>query len=84
MVVAFDQEFRRAMANLWTIPVRGSEDMKKDIYAHVVSKGAAYYDEIVSHPERIPQDVGPGDPCFIGVAGEVFFERFGEEITLQD
>jgi hypothetical protein len=84
VLVAFYKEYCRAMGNLKKhLDAPGSEDMQKDIFSHVVSRGRELYDEVLAHPERLPQNVGPGDVELYGVAGRVFWERFEDEITLQ-
>jgi hypothetical protein len=84
VLITFHKEFQRAIGNLGMhLEAPGSADMQKDIFSHVVSRGADFYDEVLAHPERLPQDVGPRGVDFYGVAGEVFWERFQEEITLQ-
>jgi hypothetical protein len=94
LLISFDKEFMRALSNLWKeVEAAGpqphspfgimSEDMKKDLFAHVVSRGARYYDDILHYPERIPCNVGPNDVDFQGIAGQVYSERFGDEIALQ-
>ncbi|MCA9068370.1 MAG: hypothetical protein KDA84_05580 [Planctomycetaceae bacterium] len=84
-LIAFDKEFRRAAANLWDIDVPDhTEDMLKDLYAQVVSKGKEFYDHVINNPERIAEDTEIGAPLLIEVAGEVFWEKFGEEIIDQE
>ena len=84
VLIAFHKAFCRAMGNLREeLGAPGSEDMQKDIFSHVVSRGREFYDEVLTHPERLPQNVGPQDVEFYGVAGRVFWERFEDEITLQ-
>ena len=93
-LIMYYKEFRRAMRALWDEfdangqlrPGPGqtiSEDTKEDIFACVVSHGRDYFDEIVAHPERIRADVEPDDVPFLGLPGQVFSDRFDDEITLQ-
>jgi hypothetical protein len=91
----FYKESRRAMrfvwnksdASGWLRPKKPedqvSEDEKEDIFAYVVSKGRDYYNAIVSGQKRLRRNIDPGDVPIIWVPGQVFDERFGEEITLQ-
>jgi hypothetical protein len=90
----FHKEFLRALSNLWEgfdtagslEPRPGehlSEDTLEDVFAYVVSKGRDYYDEIVNCPERLRRYVHPSEVPFLGLARQVFLERFGEEIDLQ-
>lgn len=92
-LINFYGEFRRALRSLWNKfdaaghlrPGPGaqiSEDEKEDVFAYVVSQGRGYYDDILSHPERLRRDVDPGDVPIVWIPGEVFWKRFGEEITL--
>jgi hypothetical protein len=93
-LVLFHKEFRGALYNLWRasdaggwlIPERDgyiSDDGKEDIFAYVVSQGRRYYNEVLAHPERLRRDIQPGDVPFLGVAGQVYWDRFGDEINLQ-
>ncbi|MCM0665621.1 DUF4240 domain-containing protein [Flavobacterium tyrosinilyticum] len=60
-----------------------SEDGIDDISNWVVSKGKAYYVEILDYPERIPYSVEDKTEEIIAhVADEVYFEKFGETTGL--
>jgi hypothetical protein len=82
VIVAFHKAFCRAISNLDEIKCgeSASEDYRNDVFTLIVSKGREYYDAIVKHPERIPDDIDPDGPFFGNVAGNVLWERFGEEI----
>jgi len=82
VVVAFQKMFWRAMSNLDEIQCGGSasEDYRADTFALVVSKGKDYYDEVVDHPERVPDQVDGDGPYFLDVAERVLWERFGESL----
>jgi hypothetical protein len=85
IIIAFQKQFWRAMSNLEEIKCgnAASEDYRSDVFALIVSKGRKYYDEIVTHPERVPDDIDPHGPFFLHVAAEVLMEKCGEEITDQ-
>lgn len=95
-IVALYKEFYRAMRSLWdrldasdffdlapSAEEQISEDGKQDIYSFVVSNGRDYYNHISSHPEDLRTNVDPGDVPFVWVPGEVFWDRFNEEISDQ-
>ena len=91
-VLAFHRDFRRALHGLWSTLESGghlkhdedlSEDTLEDMFAYVVSQGRDYYDDIISHPEKLRYDIHPSEVPFLGVPRQVFLQRFGEEIDLQ-
>jgi hypothetical protein len=80
----FDDEFMQLAADLKDDPFLQyiapdeSEDGIDDITRWVVSQGREYYQEIWSHPEKIPPHFDPGDDRILsGVADAVHYERFG-------
>ena len=80
----FDDEFIQLAADLKDDPFLQyidsdeSEDGIDDIARWVVSQGRAYYEEVWSHPERIPSHIESGDEGILsGVADSVHYERFG-------
>ena len=63
-----------------------SQDAAEDIAWWVVAQGEQTYRRIYDHPEQTPTQL-PRDRAglgFISQLGDVFFERFGEELTSVD
>lgn len=91
-LIAFHNEFRRAVQNLWIAADDGdwyerygpqqdmSDDTQQDILTFVVSQGAKYYADILAHPERLRWDIDPDEVPYLGLSSQVFWERFQEEI----
>ncbi len=60
-----------------------SEDGIEDISYWVVSKGKAYYADIINNPEKIPFCVdGMLESNFVYVAFEVYEEKYNERLDL--
>ncbi|WP_433765063.1 DUF4240 domain-containing protein [Flavobacterium ginsenosidimutans] len=60
-----------------------SEDGIEDISYWVVSKGKAYYAEIINSPEKIPYSVdGRLESNFVYLASEVYQEKYNERLDL--
>jgi hypothetical protein len=59
-----------------------SEDSLDDLWDEVVGRGQAFYEDVIAHPEKMPADVDHSDPSHMMryEAGNVFHERYGEEI----
>jgi hypothetical protein len=88
-IIDFEYNFIRARAQLYDEPfiekigIERSEDTILDICEWVVSQGKEYYSKIWKNPELIPKDVERDDrseEILSGVAGEVFWGKFEEEI----
>jgi hypothetical protein len=66
----------------------GSEDVNKDFSYWVVTRGRDFFHRVRTHHEKLKvhydrffkSDAGFHDPR--GIAGNVFYERFEEEIVL--
>ncbi len=88
-VIDFEYNFIKARAQLYDDPfievigIERSEDTILDICEWVVSQGKEHYSKIWKNPELIPKDVEHDDrleEILSGVAGEVFWDKFEEEI----
>lgn len=83
-LIRFDHEFHQAACLLADTPYTNhlpgySEDSLDDLTQWIVSQGRAYYLQVRDHPETMPQDAD-WNTTFMGIAGEVFWERFKEDI----
>lgn len=88
-IYRFNDEFEAAAAELKDDPFvefidsEESEDGIDDIANWVVSHGFEYYGRVLENPSLIPARVDLGDPSDLyGVAGDVYYEKFGEPIGL--
>lgn len=84
-LIRFEDEFLEASAQLnddpylqYTDPDE-SEDGVEDIINWVVSQGKDLYTKILNNPQLIPKEIDNSHNLH-GVAGEVYWEKFGEEI----
>lgn len=59
-----------------------SEDFLDDLAEEVVGQGRAFYEDVIAHPENMPEEVDYDDASHIirAAASDTFFHRFGEEI----
>ena len=59
-----------------------SEDSLDDLWEEVVGRGRAFYEDVIANPEKMPADIDHSDPSHMMryEAGNVFHERYGEEI----
>jgi hypothetical protein len=85
----FFNEYIRAASNLIRSQLasylgKATYDMKKDTYEYIVAQGKDTYDELIRHPERVPQDVDSNDVWVKGVAIGVYWDRFQEHIPRYD
>lgn len=82
-ILRFQEQFVDAAVELQEEPftdyMEESEDGVEDISHWIVSKGKAFYADIIKHPENTPHSVtGNIDPILYGVADEVCMDKFGE------
>ncbi|SKA37492.1 Protein of unknown function [Chitinophaga eiseniae] len=82
-ILRFQEQFVDAAAELQDEPftdyMEESEDGIEDISHWIVSKGKAFYAEIIHHPENTPHSVtGNTERILYGVADEVCLDKFGE------
>lgn len=82
-IILFQEQFVDAAAELQDEPftdyMEESEDGIEDISHWIVSKGKAYYTDILAHPDKVPYTVtGNTDSILYGIADEVCLEKFGE------
>ncbi|MBC9909425.1 DUF4240 domain-containing protein [Chitinophaga varians] len=82
-ILRFQEQFVDAAVELQDEPftdyMEESEDGIEDVSHWIVSKGKAFYADIVKHPEKTPHSVtGNTGPILYGVADEVFLDKFGE------
>ncbi|NSL88409.1 DUF4240 domain-containing protein [Chitinophaga solisilvae] len=82
-ILRFQEQFIDAAVELQDEPftdyMESSEDGIEDISHWIVSKGKAYYADIINHPEKVPHSVfGNTKTILNGVADDVFEEKYGE------
>lgn len=56
-----------------------SEDVLDGLWEEVVGRGREFYEDVVIHPEKMPQDIDPTDSShrIRSDAMNVFYERYG-------
>lgn len=84
-LLAFYRDFIDAAGRLRKPPFDDEEsDENQERSWWVVAQGRATYDDILAHPETMPDDTtGPGIELR-GVIARVFAEKFGTEVMLAD
>jgi len=84
-LLAFYRDFIYAAGRLRKQPFDDEEsDGNYERSWWVVAQGSATYDDVLAHPEKMPDDTsGPGLE-FPGVIARVFAERFGMEVMEAD
>ena len=84
-LLAFYRDFIREAAELRKPPFDDEEsDGNQERSWWVVAQGRATYDDILAHPEKMPDDTsGPGIG-FRGMIARVFAEQFGMEVMEAD
>ncbi|CAN0354164.1 unnamed protein product [Phaeothamnion confervicola] len=88
-IAVFYTEFLHASSNLRASSLNShlvteSDDVRKDTYEFIVAQGKDFYDDILNHPERCPQDVDSNDVWVKGIAIGVYWDRFHEHIPRYD
>jgi len=63
-------------------PPEFSEDAVEDLWEEVVGRGREFYERVIADPARMPWETDASDPShrIRYDAGNVYFERYGEEI----
>ncbi|WP_338871439.1 DUF4240 domain-containing protein [Myxococcus stipitatus] len=86
-IALFHEEFVRTASVLQGEPFDGlmgedvSEDGLMDIAYWVVAQGRDFYEDILKHPEKMPQEVDENDPAIMNhVTSVVFREKFGKRL----
>ena len=82
-LISFQEEFVDFSIELQDQPytdyMEESEDGIEDIANWVVSKGKAFYDEILRNPQSLPRSVNLlSHEILYGVADEVCYEKYGK------
>lgn len=82
-IIQFQEQFVDAAVELQDEPftdyMEESEDGIEDISHWIVSKGKAYYADILDNPDKVPHSVtGNTDGLLYGIADEVCREKYGE------
>lgn len=87
-IIDFEYNFMKTALQLYDEPflvqigVERSEDIIEDICEWVVSQGKEYYFQIWNNPKLIPKNLDRNklEEILSGVPGEVFWDKFEEEI----
>ena len=89
-IIRFHREFKYAAERLADEPfseyLRGrSEDGIADLTDWIVSQGREAYAGVLADPASMPADLEPdGEDLLSGVTDQVFYKRFGENITFYE
>jgi hypothetical protein len=66
------------------LPERDESDSQEELAWYVIAQGKAFYDDVLAHPDKFPEEQGPAGRGFRGMIANVYRERFGEEVMQAD
>jgi hypothetical protein len=66
------------------LPEREESDYQEELAWYVVAQGKAFYDDVLAHPEKFPEEQGPAGRGFRGMIANVYRDRFDEEVMEAD